>query len=162
GVPDGDITGAQFTVISGAAAGTSLPVATLSGKTLTIGMGMGLAELPGAYMALKLPNVQPGDKVRIDNSATLAYQSANRHYLPGSQEFYAWNQFRGSDGQPLYPQRSKPSAPNPRNGHINGKVLVMEAMMDIHAWPWQADWYRSAIKKALGAKFEDNFVLWYI
>lgn len=34
--------------------------------------------------------------------------------------------------------------------------------MDIDALPWQADWYRSKVQQALGERFEDSFVLWYI
>jgi hypothetical protein len=35
-------------------------------------------------------------------------------------------------------------------------------LMDIDALPWQADWYRSKVKQALGASFEDSFALWFI
>ena len=34
--------------------------------------------------------------------------------------------------------------------------------MDIDALPWQADWYRSTLKKALGPAFDDHFALWFI
>jgi hypothetical protein len=150
-------------MISGATAGTRLPVARISGKTLTLGTIAGIAEVPGAFLPAKAPNVQSGDKVRIDNTASLAFQTYHRHFLPDSPEYYAWNQFRGPDGKPLYPQRAiRPVASPGFNGHINGKMLLMECLMDIHAWAWQADWYRSKVKQALGPKFEDNFALWLV
>lgn len=48
------------------------------------------------------------------------------------------------------------------DGHIRAKTLVIEVLMDIDALPWQADWYRSAVKQALGPRFEDQFALWFI
>jgi hypothetical protein len=35
-------------------------------------------------------------------------------------------------------------------------------MMDEIAYAWQADWYRSKVKAALGEQFEDNYRLWFI
>jgi hypothetical protein len=39
---------------------------------------------------------------------------------------------------------------------------VLEALMDIDAMPWQADWYRSKVRQALGPDFEEHFALWFI
>ena len=83
---------------------------------------------------------------------------------------YGWNQFRDADGQPIYPQRdlligpvaAAGTAGSVPNGRIHGKMLVVEVLMDIDALPWQADWYRSQVKEALGSSFEDNFALWFI
>jgi hypothetical protein len=168
-VPDRSLSGAQFTVISGAAAGQSLPVARIDGKTLTLGMIIGLIGLPGALWPASAPDMRPGDKVRIDNSMSLAFQTSYRHSLPPSPDYYAWNQFRDSNGAPRYPQRAVQSPVGAINtigsmptGRITGKVLVMECLMDMHAWPWQADWYRSKVKEALGSQAEDNFALWYV
>ncbi|MFX0065633.1 MAG: hypothetical protein ACFFC7_25960, partial [Candidatus Hermodarchaeota archaeon] len=37
-----------------------------------------------------------------------------------------------------------------------------EALMDEVAYAWQADWYRSKVKAALGEQFDDNYRLWFI
>jgi hypothetical protein len=34
--------------------------------------------------------------------------------------------------------------------------------MDQDALPWQADWYRSKVKQALGDRIDDRFRLWYV
>jgi hypothetical protein len=48
------------------------------------------------------------------------------------------------------------------NGRIHGKMLVLQAVMDIDAFACQADWYRTQVKAQLGASFEDSFALWFI
>ena len=166
GIPDRDFAGAQLVVLSGAMAGRSLGIGRINGKTIGFGGGGGLGGLGGPPPPP--PNLQPGDRVRIDNSASLAFQTYHRHHLP-PPEYYAWNQFRDAGGKPIYPQRQiqPPTGAiatigSLAEGRIKGKVLVMECLMDIHAWPWQADWYRSKIKAALGPRFEDNFAIWFI
>lgn len=168
-VPDAHLTGSQLVVLSGAAAGKTISIGQIDGRTLRIGAGGGpMAMLGGGSASSPAKDLKPGDKVRLDNSAFLASLTYQRHTLPPSTEFAGWNQYRGPDGAPLHPQR--PLGPVPSvstvgsvmSGRITGKVLVMEAMMDIHAWPWQADWYRSKVKAALGPKFDDNFALWFI
>jgi hypothetical protein len=114
--------------------------------------------------------LRPGDRVRIDNSWALAMQTYQRHQVPPTLDLYGWNQFRGPDGPPIHPQRpmltgaiaAAQTVGGQLSGHVQGKVLVLEALMDIDALPWQADWYRSAVKAALGPAFEDNFVLWFV
>jgi len=168
-VPDRDISRAQFFMTSGASAGAPLPVFAAKGKVLTIGINAGLAGLPGAFLPFPPPEIGIGDAVRVENSGALAFETYYRHFLPASPEYYAWNQFRDEAGRPIYPQR--PTAPTPAvqpigsplEGRVTGKVLVMQCALDIHAWPWQADWYRSKVKQALGeAAGNDTFALWYI
>jgi hypothetical protein len=114
-------------------------------------------------------SVQPGDQVRIDNSWALALQTYHRHQVP-TPDMYGWNQFRGADGEPSYPQRDVMIGPigaagtagSVPNGRIHGKMLVLEAVMDVDALAWQADWYRTQVKAQLGSQFEDNFALWFI
>jgi hypothetical protein len=167
--PDRDISRAQFFMTSGASAGKPLPVFTAQGKVLTMGVNAGLGGLPGAFLPFPPPEISVGDTVRVDNSGALAFETYCRHFLPPSPEYYGWNQFRDEAGQPLYPQRPTPATPGVRpvgstlEGRVTGKVLVMECALDIHAWPWQADWYRSKIKEALGESAgHAAFALWYI
>jgi hypothetical protein len=159
-VPEKDFADAHLVILSGAAAGKSLPIASINDKTIGFALILDQAALN---------SIRPGDQVRIDNSWTLALQTYQRHQVPTS-DMYGWNQFRDSEGKPLYPQRefligpiaAAGTAGSVPNGHIHGKMLAVECLMDIDALPWQADWYRSRVKEALGAQFEDNFALWYV
>jgi hypothetical protein len=147
-------------ILSGAAAGKSVPIASIHGQAV----GFAFAADHSVVQA-----IQPGDRVRIDNAWSLALQTYQRHQVP-TPDLYGWNQYRGGDGQPLHPQRETLIGPiaaagtagSVPNGQIDGKMLVLEALMDIDAMPWQADWYRSKVREALGTDFEDHFALWFI
>ncbi|MGD9810684.1 MAG: hypothetical protein AB7U35_05010 [Sphingobium sp.] len=160
-VPQRDFADAHLGVLSGKAAGSSLPIAWIDGNTL----GFAFASDHSV-----IERLSPGDRVRIDNSWTLALQTYHRHQVPPSDEFYGWNQFRGADGQPIYPQReiligpigAGATAGTVPEGNIRGKMLVLECTADIDALPWQADWYRTQVKKALGERFENDFAIWFI
>lgn len=112
--------------------------------------------------------VHVGDEVMIDNSDVLAIQTYHRHALP-PKEFYGWNQFRGADGQPLYPQRPRLVGPMfavaaggaPQTARFNGKMIVVQSMMDEDALPWNADWYRGKVRENLGARFHDNYRIYF-
>src|SRR5262249_3927009 len=110
-----------------------------------------------------------GDRVRIDNSWYLALQTYHRHQLP-TPDMYGWNQFRDSKGVPTFPQRSVLIGPigamngagSIQSGRITGKMIAVESLMDIDALPWQADWYRTKVKEALGSRIDDSFRLWFV
>ncbi|MFX1346999.1 MAG: hypothetical protein ACFFAI_18070, partial [Promethearchaeota archaeon] len=116
-----------------------------------------------------LAGIKVGDKVLIDNSNYLAAQTYHRHQVP-SPEYKVWDQFRDADGQPVYPQRPEILGPrhayhgsgSVQTGKFKGKMIVVNTLMDEAAYPWQADWYRSKVKEALGDKFDDSYRLWYI
>jgi hypothetical protein len=159
--PAGDCADAHLVVLSGAAAGASLPIAHVSGTAV---------HLIGVLDQAKAAAIAPGDRVRIDNSWALALQTYHRHQVPPTSEYYGWNQFRGADGAPTYPQRdvligptgTANAAGSVLTGRIHGKVLVLAALMDIDAYPWQADWYRGLVKSAAGSAFDDSFALWFV
>ena len=83
---------------------------------------------------------------------------------------YGWNRFRRSKGTPIYPQRSVLIGPigamngagSIRSGRFKGKMIAVKALMDIDAPPWQADWYRTKVKEAMGSRIDDSFRLWFI
>jgi hypothetical protein len=114
--------------------------------------------------------IRVGDKVRIDNSWLLAAQTYQRHQVPPSTDEYGWNQFRNAKGEPVYPQRdvlighffALNSVGSLLSGHVHGRMLLVQALMDIDALPWSADWYRSEVRKALGPGFADSFALWFV
>jgi len=152
-VPAGDLTGADLFLDSGASAGQQFSVFTAFGTALL------------AFGA----NVAPGDQVHIDNSGYLALQTYHRHQVP-TRDMYGWNQFRKFGfGKPIYPQRDVLIGPmgafngagSIQNGHFHGKMIAVENLLDIDAFPWQADWYRTKVIQAKGRKFEDDFRLYF-
>ena len=167
-VPGGDLQMATVVVRTGEAAGTSFPLGKVEGHTIFVGTSMAsmMSGGPGNGDALK--RIQPGDEVRIDNSNFLAVQYYHRHQTP-TPDFYVWDQFRGPGGKPRYPQRPKLIGPEfaasaggtTQSGRFQGKMIVVESLWDQDAFPWQADWYASKVKTALGPRFNDNFRLWF-
>jgi hypothetical protein len=159
--PSRDVANAHLVVESGAAAGASLPIARNNSTSLTL-----IAHLdPGVLSALR-----PGDNVRIDNSWSLALETYHRHQVPPTDDYYGWNQFRDASGKPIYPQRSVLVGPagtanaagSVLTGRIHGKVLMLGCLMDIDAFPWQADWYKGQVKATFGENYADRFALWFI
>jgi hypothetical protein len=159
-VPAGDLTGADLVVLSGAAAGQQLSLGAVAGKTIGFGFGANPAVVS---------RIQAGDQVRLDNSWYLALQTYHRHQMP-TPDIYGWDQFRGRGGTPIYPQRSVLIGPigafngsgSNMTGRFNGKMIVLESMMDIDALPWQGDWYRTKVRQALGSRVNDRFRLYFI
>jgi hypothetical protein len=160
-LPEEDFADADFLVLSGEAIGQTLLVGSTGGTPVRFSR-----DVNRRVIAM----LKPGDRVQIDNSWALALQTYQRHQVPPSLDLYGWNQFRDADGHPLYPQRphliglvaAARTAGSTFEGHLQGKTLVLEALMDIDAVPWQADWYRSLVKDAMGPDFNDNFALWFI
>lgn len=159
-VPEKDFSDSHLIVMTGENAGSSVPIASINDKTI----GFTLAADQTLISSIRI-----GDKVRIDNSWALAMQTYHRHQVP-TPDMCGWNQFRDANGNPIYPQRelligplsAAGTAGTVPNGKINGKVLILQTLMDIDALAWQADWYRSQVKEELGKSFEDDFALWFI
>ena len=160
-VEDRNVADAQLIVLDGPCAGREVPIASANGKE--IGFVMSIDQEV-------VNSLKPGDRVRIDNSWALAMQTYQRHQVPPTTDLYGWNQYRDAEGKPIYPQRDVLIGPigatrftgTLTSGHITGKVLALEVLMDIDALPWQADWYRTKVKDALGERFDDNFALYFI
>ena len=159
-VPDWDITNARLVMTSGASAGASIAVAAADGRTVTFALSAPLDVL-GA--------IQPDDTATLDNSWPLALETYHRHQV-SDPSLYGWDQFRGEDGQPAYPQRpvltgpiaARSTAGSDITGHLTAKTLLLECLMDIDAFAWQADWFRSTVRQALGPGFTDKFAVWFI
>jgi hypothetical protein len=158
-LPAGNLQGASILVKSGDAQGHVLYIAGVVRDTVMIGFGARHFQAMAALRA--------GDEVQIDNSVYLALQTYHRHQVQ-TPDYYVWDQFRGPDGKPIYPQRPKllgggvQSGGASMSGTFDGKMIVMQALMDEAAYPWQADWYRSQIKAALGSQFDNRYRLYYI
>lgn len=165
-VPDGDayLDGAFIRVVSGEAAGLKIPFGRIDGNVVTIGPAFGFFA-----SFQNLETVKVGDEIVLDNSDYIAIQTYHRHQVP-SRDYSVWDQFRDENGEPLYPQRpfqvgpavSFGGAGSIQSGRFEGKMIVVQTLMDESAFPWQADWYRSKVKEHLGGKLDDNFRLWYV
>ena len=166
--PKGDVycEGLRLTVESGAGKGLSIPVEAFSGNAAVVGTDFQQPDLME-----KLHAVKAGDAVYLDNSDYLALQTYHRHQVPRDGEVYeGFKQFVNADGTPKYPQREVWMAPGfaasgaggLQCGEWQGKMIVIEAMMDESAFPWQADWYRSKIDRAHGGNADNDFRLYYI
>ncbi len=158
--PEGNLQGAAMTLTSGAAAGHTLYIAGAFGDLLFIGFG------EAHFRALT--KIKAGDEVLIDNANYLATQTYHRHQVP-SPDYYVWDQFRAG-GKPVYPQRPvllgprymRGAAGSTPTGRFAGKMIVVQALMDEAAFPWQADWYRTLVEAALGPRLDDNYRLWFV
>jgi len=161
-VPAGDnlyLAGINIILESGQAKGRRMLLGAMAGNRLIIGMTFGMNDLPEV-----LGQIQAGDRVCLDNSDYIAIQSYHRHCVP-DKEFTVWDQYRDENGDPLYPQRSATifkDVASGQSGKIQGKVIVVEALLDESALPWQADWYRRRVAKANRGDETDIFRLWYI
>ncbi|ULT54899.1 hypothetical protein L1999_17320 [Neobacillus drentensis] len=165
-VPTGDVylTGTDIVFLSGEAAGSKIPLDRLEGDKAYIAEGFGIEG-----MLEILEKVKPGDEIMLDNSNFIAIQTYHRHQVPSS-DFHVWDQFRYEDGTPIYPQRpviiganiTRGGAGSIQSGRFNGKMIVVAALLDESAYPWQPDWYRTKVRGELGDKESQSFRLWYM
>jgi hypothetical protein len=150
--------GGEVVVASGAAQGKRLMANNIIGDVVMLGF-----VDPSVAAQIKA-----GDEITVDNSNFLAMESYHRHQVPGP-DFKVWDQFRGADGKPLYPQRPmllgplfvKSTSGSDMHGRFDGKMIVAASLWDREAMPWQADWYRQRVAGHLGATTDDSFRLWY-
>lgn len=169
-IPQGDdlyLKGVYVRLTSGAAKDRQMlldriiPNENGSGGILTIGMCYGMSDL-----AEVIDSIKPGDTLVLDNSDYIAIQSYHRHQVPADLSFHAWDQFRGENGEPILPQRANVigygycGTGTIQDGHIQGKVIVIQALMDDSTCPWCADWYRKKVLEANGN--EDSFRVYYM
>ena len=145
----------------------------LSGKGK--GQQLQITGAKGGYVTLAavnqpqlLPLLNVGDSVQVDNSDWLAVETYYRHQVP-TKDYYVWNQFRGYNDQPIYPQRpmllgpmfTRGAAGCLPTGKIHGKMILCCSVWDREAFAWQGDWYRKHVTEFLGNATDDNFRLWY-
>jgi len=165
-VPDKEayLDGAFIRVVSGEAAGLKIPLGRIDGNVVTIGSAFGFFTTIES-----LERIKPGDEIVLDNSDYLAIQTYHRHQVPSS-DYQVWDQFRDGNGNPLYPQRpflvgpavAYGGAGSLQSGRFEGKMIVVQTLMDESAFPWQADWYRTKVKEALGDGLDERFRLWFV
>lgn len=163
-VPQGDdlyLEGTEIQIQSGRAAGKKLQLGGMEGNFLKIGSCYGMDD-PAEVVGL----LAPGDEVKLDNSDYVAVQSYYRYQVPKDRSFHAWDQFRDENGNAIYPQRKEELGYNysgtgtVQDGDIQGKVILVQALMDESTFPWCADWYRHKIIETKGS--EKDFRLYYM
>lgn len=128
----------------------------------------GYVTLAAVNQPQLLPLLKVGDSVQVYNSDWLAVETYYRHQVP-TKDYYVWNQFRGYNDVPIYPQRPKLLGPMFTRGaagclptgKIHGKMILCCSVWDREAFAWQGDWYRRHIIEHLGSATDDNFRLWY-
>lgn len=157
-MPNINFMGGDLVIKSGAAMGKTIQLAKLEGDKIVFG------PVDPAVLA----KIKVGDTVFIDNSNFLAMQTYHRHQVPG-KEYKVWDQFRDTEGKPIYPQRpmilgplfTRGAAGVLPTGKFNGKMILVCSLWDREAFAWQGDFYREKVKANLGEKTDDNFRLWY-
>ncbi len=157
-LPVVNFMGGDLVIKSGAAAGKTIQLASISRDKVIFG------PVDVAILA----QIKVGDDVFIDNSNFLAVQTYHRHQVP-SKEYKVWDQFRDTEGKPIYPQRpfligplfTRGAAGVLPTGKFKGKMILLCSLWDREAFAWQGDFYRDMVKANLGDKTDDNLRLWY-
>jgi hypothetical protein len=160
-VPDKDFADAQLIILSGEGQGGILPLGPKADNPMAVAF---------AVNPQVLASIKPGDRVRIDNSFALAVQTYHRHQVPDRDDLPAWDQFRDDAGAPVYPQRPSLYGPHAAttvagsvpSGKAEGKMLILETMMDIDALPWQADHYYRQVRRNIRSGAPDDVAIWFI
>jgi hypothetical protein len=149
GLDGGYRRGAGVYVQTGKAAGRRL-YAMAEAKNIFFLDGRGDANL------LRLTGVEPGDEVRVDNRAFLAFCYYYRHHISDDPIC----DFLKVDGAPIYPQHDVPLASPlmgvPYCGQYEGKLMWIHATHDSSLWPPQGLTYLRAVEKARGADGVDE------
>lgn len=156
--PDVGFLGGDMFVLSGEAKGKRVALVALNGAVASLGV-VDLATIA---------KLRPGDQVRVDNSNFLAAQTFHRHQVPDAS-YPVYDQFRGPDGKPLYPQRPRLLGPQfaagaagkVPSGHFNGKIIVVGSLLDREAVPWNSDWYRRRFDEIYGKEAQNKYRLWF-
>jgi hypothetical protein len=162
-VPPGDLTNFDLVGASGEAKGQSAPIGVVKGNVISFAVGANPAVVHSFHV---------GDTVRIDNSKYLALQTYYRHSIPerGSVFDYpaTYDSFRNADGTPKFVQREilvglhqNVENLDVTQGKFQGKMIMVQSLMDGDALPWMAAWYQTKVRDVLGASIDDNYRLWY-
>jgi PKD domain len=157
--PDVGFLGGDLYVLSGDAKGSRIALLGLSGNVVTLGVVADLAALA---------KIKPGDQVRVDNSNFLAAQTYHRHQVPDAS-YTNYDQFRGADDKPVYPQRKMLLGPmftagaagTVPSGKFNGRLILVQSGLDREAVPNQAEWYQRKFNQIYGNDAGNKYRLWF-
>ena len=162
--PGKSLLGANINIVTGPSAGKALVLGSMAGNLAMLQFGPTTGSLRDVTDAIR-----DGHEVQIDNSNLLAFETYYRHALLGPDS-YVCNQFRRADGTPMYPQRRilqnydfvVAAVGSDLTGSFNGKMIVLQHLLDWDGHPWFADWYRNKVRGRLGSRFTDSYRLYYV
>ena len=144
--------------------------------TTTVGAITGTLDVKTKIFKLSTrnsPNIlgalKKGAKINIDNSWSLALLVYHRYQVPSDNSYYAWSQFRDTEGKTKYPQRSNIGAMIANSvsggakydGHFDGKMIMVSNLLDCDAYTWDGDWYSKKVKSYYGNEYNNKYRLWY-
>ena len=162
-LPEADMTGAMLQFTTGGAAGHNVWISGVRDGYVTTGIGQ------VHFDALR--GVAAGDDVLLDNTAYLAFQTYHRHQVPPlTGDFPEWDQFRAA-GAPVFPQRPELLGPRyarngagggVQSGRFDGKMIVVQCLLDEGAYPQQAAWYHRRVQSVLGDRTDDSYRVWFV
>ena len=145
-----DVEGGGPDVVSGAAAGRQLGALRVVGDIVVLGPGdrRGQGAAAGGRRGR-------GRQPRLPRRADLPPPPG-----PGAGATPPGTSSATPDGTPIYPQRplllgplfAAAAAGTVQTGAFEGKMIVVESLLDREALPWQADWYRSQVQEHLGRR----------
>ena len=149
--------GLGMTFLSGEAAGRELFCVGHTGDALT----------STAVSGPVFEGVQPGDEVLVDNRKWLAFCYLHRHQADAQLAESA--EFRLA-GRPVYPQRplfpmsqmNSITRAQPHTGVFEGKMIIVNHMLDDYAWPNGALFYANVARARLAGTADDRFRLWFV
>jgi hypothetical protein len=149
--PGGYVLGASMEIVDGAGAGRRLYCNSRIDDVL-FGDAMGEAGI------VRFLDVLPGDRIRLDNRAFLAFCHFHRHFSapdePGFASFFV-------DGTPIFPQRppilNSPFLGPPRPAAFGGKMLWVQHTHDSNVWPAPMATFDAAVRANLGDAAGDQW-----
>ncbi|MFW9873656.1 MAG: hypothetical protein ACFFG0_11165 [Candidatus Thorarchaeota archaeon] len=106
-----------------------------------------------------LDDVQPGDKVHLENQRMIAFTFYHRHFVskkyPNMRHFFV-------DGYPIYKstKRSLDFLPTP-TGKIHGKMILLQHAQDRECWPDAIRPYVESVREQLGDSFQKRFRIYW-
>ncbi|MDQ0691267.1 hypothetical protein [Arthrobacter sp. W4I7] len=141
---------------------------TTSTLTLPANTNAFTATTPNSKVLLDALDV--GDKIRVNNRFFLSQVYYPRHSVLNNGN-PAYNQYKDTNGKPIYPQRDVQFAPISsagamggitETGNIKTKVMVMENLADANSYPYVAGFYNQQVQKTLGKrKADEMFRVYY-
>ena len=159
---------ARVRILSGKAAGKSAEIDRFDGDVVYISNPLATGIRGNLFEGLAV-----SDEIMIDNSDYIAMSMLQRHQVP-DDTYHVYDQYRGADGKPLYPQLPALVAPEVAlngsgtrlTGDFHGRMLAVCALLDESAFPWHGIWYREQAEKRLaerndGTSLSDCFRLYY-
>jgi hypothetical protein len=158
------IAGAELKVLSGVLSGKTLPIESIDDEKIVLGGVFGVDAILD-----DLKNLQPGDEVLLDNSDFIAIQTYHRHQIPKESSYSIYDQYKDSNGNPVYPQRgfifgpqiAMGGAGSLQTGRFGCKVIQIAALLDGNL-PWCAHWYKEKAAEFLDQGLNENYRLWFI